>query len=765
MKKYTSIISLTIVIFAALWGFYDMSPSFVKEAKSTTDFSIEKALTHLKEISKETHHVGTTAHKDVQNYIISELKKLGLNPTIQTQTIVNKKWFAGTTIENIIVKIDGSKKGKSLMLLSHYDSNPHSALGASDAGSGVVTILEGLRAFLAKNKQPENDIVVLISDAEELGLLGAKAFVEYHPLAKNVGLVLNFEARGSGGPSYMLLETNGKNSKMITEFLKANPSYPASNSLLYSVYKKLPNDTDLTVFRENGDINGFNFAFIGDHFDYHTVQDSYERLDRTTLAHQGDYLMNTLHYFSNSNIDNLKSEIDLIYVNFPFIKLLTYPFSWVMPLFLIALIVLLILVFFGILLNKIQINQLLIGFIPSLMSIILCSGGSYLVWKLILMIHPSYKDMLHGFTYNGYWYLIAFVCFNIWLLFFIYKKFTKKENTKSLLIAPIVIWLLINFLIQGDFKGGGFLIIPVIIAELILAISIFYKPTKKSFSVLFAFLSIPTIYMIAPLVKLFPVGLGLKMVFISGLFLALLFGLLLPVINATESRKAFRKLAGFLTVLFFGIATFNAGFDVDNRKPNSLVYVQNLVDSTSYWGTYNTVLDDYVLQKISESPTKGGIISAETKNKYNTRFTYHKKAINKPIKASDIFINTDTIINNERVLDFTITPNRPINKYELSITDSLYFNHLMVNNIPVNDGKSFSIKRGSFLIYHMANSDDVLQIKLTISEESKPAIVLNEISYDLLSNPLFSIKPRSEAMMPMPFVSNDAIMQTQKIQF
>ena len=94
MKKYTSIISLTIVIFAALWGFYDMSPSFVKEAKSTTDFSIEKALTHLKEISKETHHVGTTAHKDVQNYIISELKKLGLNPTIQTQTIVNKKWFA-----------------------------------------------------------------------------------------------------------------------------------------------------------------------------------------------------------------------------------------------------------------------------------------------------------------------------------------------------------------------------------------------------------------------------------------------------------------------------------------------------------------------------------------------------------------------------------------------------------------------------------------------------------------------------------------------
>ena len=238
MKKYRSILSLVIIIMAAIWGFYDLHPSTVELPKNKTDFSIDNALKHLKEISKEPHYVGTEAHKSVQKYIVVELQKLGLNPTIQTQTIVNKKWFAGTTVENIIVKINGSRKGKALLLLSHYDSSPHSAPGASDAGSGVVTILEGIRAFLAKNQPPKNDIIILISDAEELGLLGAKAFVEYHPLAKNIGLVLNFEARGSGGPSFMLMETNGKNSKMITEFLNANPSYPTSNSLLYSIYKK-----------------------------------------------------------------------------------------------------------------------------------------------------------------------------------------------------------------------------------------------------------------------------------------------------------------------------------------------------------------------------------------------------------------------------------------------------------------------------------------------------------------------------------------------
>ena len=765
MQKRASTLSLLIIFLAAIWGFYDLSPSTVKSPQTSTDFSINNALSHLKEISKEPHHTGTEAHKTVQDYIVSELQKLGLDPTIQTQTIVNKKWFAGTTVENIIVKINGSEDGKSLLLLSHYDSSPHSALGAGDAGSGVVTILEGLRAFLAKKKEPKNDIIILISDAEELGLLGAKAFVEYHPWAKDVGLVLNFEARGSGGPSFMLLETNGKNSKMISEFLKTNTKHPTSNSLLYSIYKKLPNDTDLTVFREIGDINGFNFAFIDDHFDYHTVQDSYERLDRTTLAHQADYLMNSLNYFSDSDIENLQSDIDLIYVNFPFIRILTYPYSWVMPLYIIAGIILLLLLLFGILLNKIQLKKLLAGFIPSTLSIVLCGGVSYLLWKLILLIHPSYNDMLQGFTYNGYWYITAFVSLNSWICFFIYKKFTQKNTITNLLIAPITLWMIINFFIQGDFKGAGFFIIPVFIAEIILAVSIFLKPIDKNYSIFFGLVSIPTIYIFAPLIKLFPVGLGLKAIFISGILLALVFGLLLPVLNSSNARNTFTKLAGVLTVIFFSIATMYSGFNIDNRKPNSLVYVQNMLDSTSYWGTYNTVLDAYVSQKIGEDNPSIKIKNAETKSKYNSKFTYAVKAENIPIKTSKITKNLDTIIDNKRILKFTIKPTRKINKYELSLRDSLYFNHLFVNDIPVNEGKYFSINKGPFLVYHMANADEKLQIEISIPKEEKPIIFLNEISYDLLDNPLLKVNPRAENMMPMPFVTNDAIITIQKILF
>ena len=71
--------------------------------------------------------------------------------------------------------------------------------------------------------------------------------------------------------------------------------------------------------------------------------------------------------------------------------------------------------------------------------------------------------------------------------------------------------------------------------------------------------------------------------------------------------------------------------------------------------------------------------------------------------------------------------------------------------------------KGLNLIYHMGNSDQELRIVMSISKEISPVFYLNEVSYDLLKNPLFDLKPRTDVMMPMPFVTNDAIITTQTI--
>jgi hypothetical protein len=763
MKRFSTIVSVLIIMVVIYWSFADLKPS-LKTSKKTSEieFSVENALNHLKSISKEAHYVGSKEHKKVQNYIISELQQMGFETEIQTQTAINKKWSAATTAENIIAKLKGTDSEKALMLLTHYDSNPHSSLGASDAGSGVVTILEGLRAFIAKDTPHKNDIIILISDAEELGLLGAQAFVENHSWTKDIGLVLNFESRGSGGPSYMLMETNGKNSRLLSEFLAAKPNFPAANSLMYSIYKKLPNDTDLTVFRENANINGFNFAFIGDHFDYHTAQDSYERLDKETLLHQADYFTTSLNYFSNSDLTDFNSTKDFVYVNFPFIKLVTYPFSWVFPMVILCGILFLILLFFGISLNKIDVKGLLKGFIPFLVSLILCGGVSFGVWKLLLIIHPQYNDILHGFTYNGYQYIIAFVFLNLWMLFTIYKRTATEEKTTNLLIAPISFWLALNFVISAYLKGAGFFIIPVICALLILAITIFLNLEDKSKRVLCTILSIPTLYIFAPLVKMFPVGLGLKVLFISALFIVLVFGLMLL---SFHQKKSFwtQKWTGILTIVFFGIATYNSGFSNDNKKPNSLVYVQNSDTKTAYFGTYNTTLDSYTRQIFKGNFTKGGIENAATKSKYNTRFHFAKKTDYKAILSSKITTKLDTIISKKRFVEITITPERKVNKLEFLTKNPFVLYQFKVNDVLVNNGKKYNLKNGTFLVYHLGNNDKELTLSFAVDLDQKLDLILNEISYDLLSNKNFNLKPRATNMMPMPFVTNDAIMSTKKL--
>ncbi len=763
MKSNPKFISFFIILFTIFWSFKNSIPTYNEENNTLkkTDFSIEKALSHVKNISIKPHYPGTEEHKNVQNYIVKELNKLGLTTEIQTKTVFNKKWGAATTVENIIATIKGTNSSKSLLLLSHYDSNPHSALGASDAGSGVATILEGVRALLAKNEKTKNDIVILLSDAEEIGLLGAKAFAESHSLAKNIGLILNFEARGSGGPSYMLLETNSKNSTLLKEFLKAKPNYPIANSLMYSIYKMLPNDTDLTVFRENNNINGFNFAFIGDHFDYHSVQDNYNRLDRASLLHQADYFTSTVNHFANIDLSNLTSTKDNVFVNFPFVKMIHYPFSWIGNLLGLASILFLIVTFIGLKKGKLSLIGIFKGFIPFLVSLILCGGITFLLWKLFLVIHPAYKDILHGFTYNGYQYIIAFVLLNCWILIKVYTKF-KDEKTIDLLIAPITIWLLINLLIYNYIQGAGFFIIPVFITIFILAIHIFTNIHKGNKQILGALLSIPIIYIFSPLLRMFPVGLGLKSLFISAILLVLLFGLLIPVLHQQRKKILWIHLFGFLTILMFAFVTYNSNFSIDKKKPNSLVYIQNEDSNTAFWGTYNKTLDNYTKQIFDKGYVKGGIKNSETKSKYNTRFNYHKKTDFKYIKSTKVTISLDTIIDDNRHLNFTIKPERKINKLELFNNTEITIRRFSVNGSLMYENKKLEQK--TIVSYFMANTDSLLKFSLICDKNDQPKFTTNAISYDLLTNENFSLTPRNDFMIPMPFVTNDAIICTKTIQ-
>src|SRR5690606_10326689 len=134
---------------------------------------------------------------------------------------------------------------------------------------------------------------------------------------------------------------------------------------------------------------------------------------------------------------------------------------------------------------------------------------------------------------------------------------------------PIFIWLVINTVIAIKLKGAAFFIIPVYFA--ILSLFLLLRQSRKSVT-LYLILSIPAVMIFAPLIQFFPIGLGLKMLFISALFTTLTFGLLLPVLGAIKGKKfqAFKFL--MLGFVFLGIAHFTSSFTDERQKPNSLVY-------------------------------------------------------------------------------------------------------------------------------------------------------------------------------------------------
>ena len=144
-------------------------------------------------------------------------------------------------------------------------------------------------------------VILLFSDGEELGLVGASAFAETHPWATDVGCVVNLEARGTSGPS-LLFETTGPSADLLPIFARSAVR-PFASSTADLVYKLMPNDTDLSVFRARG-VPGFNFAFIGGLERYHTPLDDIAHLDASSVQHQGEQALALTRELAASDLEH-----------------------------------------------------------------------------------------------------------------------------------------------------------------------------------------------------------------------------------------------------------------------------------------------------------------------------------------------------------------------------------------------------------------------------------------------------------------------------
>ncbi|PVZ11014.1 peptidase M28-like protein [Actinomycetospora cinnamomea] len=279
---------LVAVVLLAVIGVYavllERPPDPVPATAPPAEFSAERAATTVDQLAREPRPVGSPASDVARDAVVARLRAEGLDPRVEPTAAlaVEEGQARAARVDNVVATLPGTAPTGAVVLMAHYDSVT-AGPGAADDMSGVATLLETVRALRA-GPPLRNDVTVVITDGEEAGLLGARAWVRDQLPRDRPTVVLNWEARGVEGPS-LLFETSPGNAGLVDAWAASVP-HPRGDSSLVEIYRFLPNDTDLSPVLDAGR-PGMNAAFIDRPYQYHTPGDVPPNLSRASLQNHG----------------------------------------------------------------------------------------------------------------------------------------------------------------------------------------------------------------------------------------------------------------------------------------------------------------------------------------------------------------------------------------------------------------------------------------------------------------------------------------------
>ena len=581
-------LTLVVLLFTAWFSSTHRSiPAPVPASAPDSLFSSGRAMAHLVRIASEARPPGSPAHARVREYLVDEFHRLGHEPEVQTSTSVVSGSSAAraATVRNVLVRIPGSQPGgRAVLITAHYDSR-EIALGAGDDGSGVVAILESLRA-LGVRGQLRNDLIVLITDAEELGLLGARAFVGEHPWMDDVAVVLGIEMRGGGGPSIMF-ETGENNGWVVEQLRQADP-YPSANSVSYEIYRRMPNDTDFTPFREAGR-QGLNFAALGRPHVYHQVYDSPGNLSEATVQHHGEHALAMLRHFGNVDLTSVDAP-NVSYISIPYLGLVTYGTVWIWGLGIVAVLLWVALFVAGRRFGA-RTGAVLIALLASLAYLAMSGALARYLFEWRSGAHPE-LGALHGgaFHVEG-WYVLAIVCgalslaalvagvLRVWL--------TAAEVATGALVVPVGLAAAATVMFPMAAMNLQWPSIAGCIGGLALVGLARTRPMGFVRWVFVLLAAIPAVVVFTPLTQSVWMAMGLELAVWLAVLIGIAFIALLPALEVLREPNGWWAPVGVLMAggAFLAVGMTTATPSADRPAPSTLVYALDHETGSAWWGT------------------------------------------------------------------------------------------------------------------------------------------------------------------------------------
>ena len=578
------------ILLVALAGMALSEPRGVVPATAPPDeFSAERALQYVREVARAPHPVGSPEHERVRDTLVHELSALGLEPAVQTTAAFLGSYGTGATVQNIAARKRGTLPGPALLLAAHYDSVP-AGPGAGDDGAGVATLLETARA-LSAGPSLRNDVIFLFTDGEELGLLGASAFVAEHPWRKDVGVALNFDNRGTRG-AVLMYETSPGNLPLLRGLAAAVPS-PRASSLSAAVSRLLPNSSDFFVFQK-AKMPGMNFAFIGGPEQYHTMQDTPEKLDLRTLQQSGNYALPLARRLANVDLARFAESDapDAVFFNPAGGWEIVYPQSWARPLGILVLVLFLGVAGAGFARRAVQGNRVLLALVFCAVSLLAAWRiGDWLVIYLPRLqggggptgpyfFHPLYAAVLYA--------LAAGLTCAVWEL--------GGLRWQEIALAGAGVWAVAGVVVAFRMPAASYLfvwpLVPVLVA---LGILILWRgePTERArvAQTALAWLGVvPAVLLLGPLLPLLHLALGMSMIGApaQAAAVALTTWLVAPVLaprspgaSGHDARIPLMLLATGSVLFIVGLATVR--YDDRHPRPEWMAYVKDADRASAQW--------------------------------------------------------------------------------------------------------------------------------------------------------------------------------------
>jgi len=596
---------------AALSIFLIRPPAPLPESAPPDQFSAARALRHVEVLAARPRPIGTQAHTEAQAYLVAQLGRLGLKPQVQKTVAVRGQMVAH--VENVLARLPGSTSGgKAILLVAHYDSVP-TGPGAKDDGSGVAALLETARALTAGSHPLANDVIFLFSDGEEVDLHGATAFVEEHPWAKDVGLVLSLDAGDNTGPAYTA-ETSPNNNWLISHYAQA-VAHPLASSLAPEVERHMPTaGGDFTVLRDAG-YPGLGFGAIGKSAYYHTALDNLADVDLGALQHQGSYALSLVRHFGDLDLAAAHGG-DAVYFNALGDHLLVhYPQEWVLPLVVVAGLVWVGALVFGLRRKQVSLRGVLLGVLASLLVAAVLAGVGYLLWRLLLVIYPQYQPGGYAVdtnTYNSPYYWLAFMALGVGLAALLHSGLRTRIRTAELALGGLLLWLVLAVGLSVWMPGASYILTwPLLFGSLGLwgwfALGRSGSATGWGIAWL-ALFTVPAVVLVVHFLYAGGLALSIQKIWIPMAVLGLLVGLLALhlAIIARPYKWWLPLLMGIVMVVFLVAGHLTSTYSPERPLRDAVIYGLNADQGKASWIGFGE-LDAWTTQFFGEGDGGGDV--------------------------------------------------------------------------------------------------------------------------------------------------------------